>query len=57
MHKDNNNIQLSFNLKKKKIYEKDDFLVSKTNKAAYKLINKWPNWESRKIIIFGVSET
>ena len=53
IHKDNKNIQLSFNLKKKKIYEKDDFLVSKSNKEAYKLINKWPNWESRKIIICG----
>ena len=57
MHKDNKNIQLSFNLKKKKIYEKDDFLVSKSNKEAYKFINKWPNWESRKIIIFGDSGT
>jgi len=57
IHKDNKNIQLSFNLKKKKIYEKDDFLVSKSNKEAYKFINKWPNWESRKIIIFGDSGT
>ena len=53
IYKDNKNIQLSFNLKKEKIYEKDDFLVSKSNKEAYKLINKWPNWGSRKIIIFG----
>ena len=57
IYKDNKNIQLSFNLKKEKIYEKDDFLVSKSNKEAYKLINKWPNWESRKIIIFGDSGT
>ena len=57
IHKDNKNIQLSFNLKKEKIYEKDDFLVSKSNKEAYKLINKWPDWESRKIIIFGDSGT
>ena len=57
IHKDNKNIQLSFNLKKKKIYEKDDFLVSKSNNEAYKLINKWPNWESRKIIICGDSGT
>ena len=57
IHKNNKNIQLSFNLKKKKIYEKDDFLVSKSNKEAYKFINKWPNWESRKIIIFGDSGT
>ena len=33
------NIQLLFDLKKKKIYEKNDFLVSKSNKEAYKLIN------------------
>ena len=47
------NIQLSLNLKKKKIYEKDDFLVSNSNKEAYRLINSWPEWRSRKIIIFG----
>ena len=55
--KNNKNIQLSFNLKKKKIYDKDNFLVSKSNKEAYKLINRWPNWPSRKIIIFGDSGT
>ena len=57
IYKDNKNIQLSFNLKKEKIYEKYDFLVSKSNKQAYKLINKWPDCESRKIIIFGDSGT
>ena len=51
------NIQLLFDLKKKKIYEKDDFLVSDSNKEVYKLINRWPNWSSRKIIIFGDSGT
>ena len=51
------NIQLSFNLKKRKIYEKDDFLVSNSNEEAYKLINTWPNWPSRKAIIFGESGT
>jgi len=51
------NIQLSLNLKKKKIYEKDDFLVSNSNKEAYRLINSWPEWRSRKIIIFGDSGT
>jgi len=54
IYKINKNIQLSFDLKKKKIYEKNDFLVSKSNKEAYKLINRWPNWSSRKIIIFLV---
>ena len=57
IHKDNKNIQLSFNLKKEKIYEKDDFLVSNSNKEAYRLINSWPEWRSRKIIIFGDSGT
>ena len=42
---------------REKIYEKNDFLVSKSNKEAYKLINRWPNWSSRKIIIFGDSGT
>jgi len=53
IQENNKNIQLLFDLKKKKIYEKDDFLVSDSNKEAYKLINRWPNWSSRKIIIFG----
>ena len=57
IYKINKNIQLSFDLKKKNIYEKNDFLVSKSNKEAYKLINRWPNWSSRKIIIFGDSGT
>ena len=57
IYKINKNIQLSFDLKKRKIYEKNDFLVSKSNKEAYKLINRWPNWSSRKIIIFGDSGT
>ena len=47
------NVQLSLNLKKKGIYEEDDFLVSSSNKEAYKLVNSWPEWRSRKIIIFG----
>ena len=51
------NVQLSLNLKKKGIYEKDDFLVSSSNKEAYKLVNSWPEWRSRKIIIFGDSGT
>ena len=51
------NVQLSLNLKKKGIYEKDDFLVSSSNKEAYKLVNIWPEWRSRKIIIFGDSGT
>ena len=53
----NKNIQLLFNLKKKKIYEKDNFLVSSSNKEAYKLIDRWPKWPSRKIIIFGETGT
>jgi len=51
------NVQLSLNLKKKGIYEEDDFLVSSSNKEAYKLVNSWPEWRSRKIIIFGDSGT
>ena len=57
INKNNKNIQLSFNLKKKKIYEKDDFLVSKSNIEAYRLVNKWPNWPNRKIIIVGKAGT
>ena len=53
MKNSNKNIQLSLNLKKSRIYDKDDFLVSPSNKEAYKLINNWPNWAGRKLIIFG----
>ena len=48
-----NNIQFSFNLKRRKIYEKNDFMVSNSNKEAYDLIDNWPNWITRKIIIIG----
>tara|TARA_Y100000590_G_scaffold98506_1_gene112137 strand:+ start:1819 stop:2547 length:729 start_codon:yes stop_codon:yes gene_type:complete len=51
--KNDKNVQLLFNLERKKIYEKDDFLVFESNKEVFKLINEWPNWSSRKIIIFG----
>ena len=50
-------IQLLLNLKKKKIYEKEDFLVSSSNKNAFDLVNIWPNWISRKLIILGDSGT
>ena len=53
IYKNNKNIQLTFNLKKKKIYDENNFLVSKSNKEAYKLINKWPDWLTRKLIVFG----
>mgnify|MGYP001186743771 CR=1 FL=1 len=51
--KNDKNVQLLFNLERKKIYEKDDFLVFESNKEAFKLINEWPDWSSRKTIIFG----
>ena len=53
----NKNIQLSLNLKKKRIYEIDNFLVSNSNKEAFELINRWPNWTTRKVIILGDNGT
>ena len=54
MIKNLKNTQLPLNLKKKnKIYEKNDFLISSSNKEAFNLINKWPNWIGRKLILYG----
>tara|TARA_B100000029_G_scaffold516355_1_gene629038 strand:- start:2619 stop:3320 length:702 start_codon:yes stop_codon:yes gene_type:complete len=54
MIKNLKNIQLLLNLKKKnKIYEKNDFLISASNKEAFNLINRWPKWISRKLVLYG----
>ena len=49
----NKNDQFFLNLKNKSIHNIDDFLISKCNQKAFNLINNWPNWEYRKIIIIG----
>ena len=49
----NKSDQFFLNLQNKSIHNRNDFLISKCNKKAFNLINNWPNWESRKIIIIG----
>ena len=53
MFKQNKNNQFSLNLENKLNHEKNNFLVSKCNKKAFDLIERWPNWQSRKLIIIG----
>ena len=53
MFEQSKNNQFSLNLQNKLIHEKNNFLVSKCNKKAFDLIERWPNWESRKLIIIG----
>ena len=47
------NEQLILNFKTKKIYLKEDFYVSKSNKEAYDFIDSWPKWMKRIANIFG----
>ena len=49
----NKNDQFFLNLKNKSIHNIDDFLISTCNRTAFNLINNWPNWEYRRIIIIG----
>ena len=53
MFKVNKNNQFSFNLENKLIHEKNDFLVSKCNQQAFNVIEQWPNWDIRKLILIG----
>jgi chromosomal replication initiation ATPase DnaA len=32
---------------------RDDFLVSKSNRAALNVIESWPDWQNRLVILFG----
>ena len=49
--KDLNQLLLNFNYKQNFNY--DDFFVSKSNFFAFKLIEKWPNWEKNILNICG----
>ena len=44
---------ISKNLENKLNHEKNNFLVSTCNKKAFDLIERWPNWQRRKLIIIG----
>jgi len=47
--------QLILKFPKNKIYLKEDFYVSSSNKDAYDFINSWPKWIKRIINIYGPS--
>ena len=49
----NMNDQLVLKFPANKIYLKDDYYVSQSNKEAYELINSWPKWIKRTVNIFG----
>ena len=45
--------QLILKFPSNKIYLKEDFYVSKSNKDAYNFVNTWPKWIKRTANIFG----
>ena len=49
------NDQLIFKFASNKVYLKEDFYVSSSNKEAYDFINSWPRWVKRIANIFGPS--
>jgi len=49
----NMNDQLVLKFPNNKIYLKEDYYVSQSNKEAYELINSWPKWIKRTVNIFG----
>ena len=51
----NMNDQLVLKFPTNKIYLKEDYYVSQSNKEAYDLINGWPKWIKRIVNIFGPS--
>ena len=51
----NMNDQLVLKFPTNKIYLKEDYYVSESNKEAYDLINSWPKWIKRTVNIFGPS--
>lgn len=49
------NNQLILKFPPNKIYLKQDFYVSASNREAYDLINSWPKWIKKTVNIFGPS--
>ena len=47
--------QLIFRFASNKIYSKDDFYVTKSNREAFMLIESWPKWLKRSLNIYGPS--
>ena len=45
--------QMLLNFHQKQNFNYNDFYVSKSNYFAFKLIEKWPNWEKNILNIFG----
>ena len=49
------NDQLILKFPSNKVYLKEDFYVSPSNREAYDFINNWPKWIKRTVNIFGPS--
>ena len=49
------NDQLVLKFPAKKVYLKDDYYVSPSNKEAFDFVNSWPKWIKRIANIFGPS--
>ena len=42
-----------FDLRLDPHYGRDDFLVSDSNRAAFELIERWPDWADRALVLYG----
>lgn len=47
--------QLPLNLQYEPSYLIEDFIVSKENQEAVFMLDKWPNWESSVVVVYGNS--
>jgi chromosomal replication initiation ATPase DnaA len=47
--------QLTFDLPRRKTFERADFLVSNSNSAAVEWIDRWPVWPSTALVVHGPS--
>jgi len=46
-------VQLPLTLPHQASYERDDFLVGESNRAAIGLVDQWPEWPSKLVILAG----
>ncbi|HWB49627.1 MAG TPA: hypothetical protein VG651_10995 [Stellaceae bacterium] len=42
-----------FDLPVERRYERADFLVSGGNRAAFELVERWPDWPARAVVLYG----
>lgn len=45
--------QLAFDLPHRPAFGRADFLVSSCNRAAFDLIERWPDWSARTLVLYG----